>query len=210
MSAEDAIANIRAKQGLKDKSFDCNFHADQLQLIVTDLKTLSFSASTINRVPLTGGLSDDGTDPTLITGLTMTSQIGGFELVTTGAWADTGAVLNNTGFDVDDLGAFDFYPNNTGGTSRIDMWSETSTDGVTITVNELSARSIEVSGTGESSDSKVSKAFDWKHGEMLRFAFTDSGGGSIAFEQASVSGRGQVILSPSFGWQLVTTRRVAV
>lgn len=209
MSAQDAVDNIRSKQGITN-SIDPEYHADQLQLLVDALETFEFDAVSNSRVPLAGSISDDDTDPTLVSGLVLESQNGGFELVSTGPWADTGAILNNTGFDVDCIGSFDIFPDNSGAASRIDMWSETSTDGITISVNDGSARSIEVASSSESTLTKSSKVIGWANGDMLRFAFTDSGGGTIFVTQANVAARGGTVTSPAFSWRLVVTKRTEV
>ena len=166
-----------------------------------------FDASTGERIPLAGGISEDDNAPTFATGLAFDSVLGDFELVTTGPWANTGAVLNNTGFDVDAVGTFDVYLKNNGTVSRLDIWSESSSDGVVITVNTNSARSLEVSNSSESSQTKSSKIQNWKHGDMVRFCFTDTGGGDCNLEQANISGRGQTVTSPSFAWRLTVTKK---
>ena len=153
-------------------------------------------------------ISDDNTDPSYIEGLQLVSQVGGFELVTTGAWNDTGAIRNNTGFTLDMLGVFEMYPDNQGAASRIEVWSEVSADeGVSSTENALSARIMEVPSSGESTQTKSSRIIGWQQGELLRFAMYDSGGGSITLEQAEVDANGAgIIYSPVFFWSLAATR----
>lgn len=171
-------------------------------------ENLAFGVLTKDRIPNTGGISTDEANPTYLTGLVFGEQAGGFELVTTGPWANTGAVLNNTGFEVDVIGTFSYYPDNSSGTSRIDIWSETSADGITITENANSARSIEVAGTGESSGTKSSRFTAWKNGEMVRFAFTDTGSGACAFSVPVVSTTQGTIDAPSFSFQEAVVRKV--
>lgn len=168
---------------------------------------LSFSVLTRDRIPLTGGISTDPLNPTYLTSLEISEQSGGFELVTTGPWANTGAVLNNTGFDIDALGTFSYYPDNSGGISRVDMWSETSADGITITENADSARSIEIAGSGESSGTKSSRFTNWPNGSMVRFAFTDTGGGACAFLPLSVTSTQGTVSAPAFSFQETAVRK---
>jgi len=168
--------------------------------------TLTFSVITRNRVPLAGGISTSTATPTYLTGLEISEQTGGFELVSTGPWADTGAVLNNTGFDIDVLGTFSYYPENSGGTSRIEIWSETSVDGVTITENDDSARSIEIANNGESSGTKSSRFTNWANGSMVRFAFVDTGAGACALTPLTVASTQGSVRAPSFSFQEAAVR----
>ena len=166
----------------------------------------SFEAES-NAPPI--AVSDDSANPSYIEGLTLISAQGGIELVTTGPWANTGALINNSDLTLDMLGTFDFYPDNSGNASRLDFWSEKSTDGITITENQGSARRVEVSGTAESTNTKSSKVSVWAPGEMLRFAVYDSGGGSISLIQPTVLANGSVtVTGPIFFWALATVKAV--
>lgn len=183
-------------------------NTDPRNPVVNTEPMLSFGVFTKNRVPLVGGISVDEANPTYLTGLQFSEEVGGFALVTVGPWADTGAVLNNTGFDIDVIGTFSYYPDNSGGTSRIDMWSETSADGITIAENADSARSIEVASSGESSGTKSSRFLNWKNGEMVRFAFTDTGGGDCAFVVPTVTTTQGSVDAPSFSFQEAVIKKV--
>lgn len=150
-------------------------------------------------------IPDTSAAPAYAVGLAILAGSDLFELVTTGPWANTGAILNKSGYDLDCIGSYGFFPNNSGSSSRIDFWSEKSEDGVIVTENQLSARSVEVTNTTEATQTKDSSIFGWKHGEMLRFAMYDSGGGSIKLVQPIVLANGvNNILGPSFSWQLAT------
>ena len=174
----------------------------------TELATKSFRVFTVDRIPAVNGISNDASSPTFVTGLQLDSEEGGFELVTAGPWANTGAVRNLTGFDIDVIGTFSFYPDNSGGTSRIDMWSETSMDGITIIENEGSARSIEISGTGESTSTKSSRFTNWPDGGMVRFVFTDTGGGQCAFVKPTVTTTQGTVDGASFSFQESVIKKV--
>ncbi len=189
--------------GVQSVSGDSVDNTDPLNPIVNEVPELTFSVLTRDVIPI----SDNPLSPTYLTGLEISEQTGGFELVTTGPWADTGAVLNNTGFDIDVMGTFSYYPDNSGGTSRIDMWSETSTDGIAITENDDSARSIEVSSSGESSGTKSSRFTGWKSGDMVRFVFTDDGGGTISFKPLTVTSTQGTVRAPSFSFQEAVVRK---
>lgn len=162
----------------------------------------AFEASTLARIPLVDGISSDDQNPTIITGMAFDFVKGAFEVVMDGPWSDTGAIRNNTGLTLDGIGTFSYYPDNSGTTSRLDMWSEVSVDGVAITPTPLSARSIEVSSTSESSGTKASTIIGWAPGEMLRFVLTDSGGGSINLGPPEIQARGATLQGASFKWQL--------
>lgn len=152
-------------------------------------------------------ISGNSASPSYITGLVVTSVAGGLELVTTGPWANTGALLNNTGNTLDMLGVFDFHPDNTGSASRLDIWTEKSTDGITVTENAGSARTIEIANNAESTSTKSSHVTSWADGDMLRFAMYDSGGGAISLVQSSVLANGaNTINGPSFFWSLGTVK----
>jgi len=206
MSAQDLIDEYKAKTA--PNSVDPVLTGNMVQAVLDEDRTLSFRVYTEDRIPATDGISTDAASPTFITGLIMDTQEGGFELVTTGPWANTGAVLNNTGFDVDVIGTFSFYPDNSGGTSRIDIWSETSVDGITILENEGSARSIEISGSGESTSTKSSRFTDWPDGHMVRFAFTDTGGGQCAFVKPTVTTTQGTISGASFSFQETVSKKI--
>jgi len=182
-------------------------NTDPLNPVVLPEMVLSFGVVTSDRIPLVGGISTSAAAPTYATGLSLSEVSGGFELVTTGPWANTGAVLNNTGFDIDVIGTFSYYPDNSGGTSRIDMWSETSADGIIIVENAGSARSIEIASSGESSGTKASRFLSWKNGEMVRFAFTDTGAGDCAFAPPSVTSTQGTVTAPSFSFQEAVVKK---
>lgn len=166
----------------------------------------AFEASTLDRIPAVGGVSEDDLNPTFATGMTLDFVKGDFEIVADGPWANTGAIRNNTGLTVDGIGTFSYYPDNSGAPSRLDMWSETSTDGVVITITPLSARSIEIPSNAETSGTKASTIIGWGPGEMLRFAFTDSGRGEFNLQPAEIQARGATLQSASFKWQLAILR----
>lgn len=154
-----------------------------------------------------GVISDDEFNPSYMPTLQFVSEVGGFEIVTTGPWANTGAILNNTGFDLDMIGAFDFFADNSGATSTLEWWSETSADGILITPNALSHRRIEVSSSNETTQTKSSRMNGWSHGTMLRFAVYDSGGGTIQLTTTTVQANGTTsVTQPSFFWSLATAR----
>ena len=182
--------------------------ADTINGNFTELANKSFRVFTVDRIPAVNGISADASSPTFVTGLQLDSEEGGFELVTVGPWANTGAVRNLTGFDIDVIGTFSFYPDNSGGTSRIDMWSETSIDGITIIENEGSARSIEISGTGESTSTKSSRFTNWPDGGMVRFVFTDTGGGQCAFVNPTVTTTQGTVDGASFSFQESVIKKV--
>ncbi len=192
--------------GVQSVTGDLVDNTDPLNPVVNNKEPMSFSVITRSRVPLAGGISSNPLSPTYLSGLEMSEQAGGFEIVTTGPWADTGAVLNNTGANIDVQGTFSYFPDNSGGTSRIEIWSETSADGITITENDDSARSIEISGTGESSGTKSSRFTNWPNGSMVRFAFVDTGGGSCAFSPLSVVSTQGAVRAPSFSFQEAVIR----
>lgn len=194
--------------GVQSVTGDSVDNADARNPVVLQDVILSFSVLTRERIPNAGGISDDPLNPTYLTGLTISEQTGGFEIVTTGPWANTGAVLNNTGFDLDVIGTFSYYPDNSGATSRIDMWSETSTDGVSIIENEDSARSIEIPNNGESSATKSSRFTNWANGDMVRFAFTDTGGGACSFVVPVVTTTQGTVDAASFSFQEAVIRKL--
>jgi len=204
---EQILAATGDTGGVESVTGDLVDNTDPLNPIVNENPELTFSVFTRETIPNTGGISANPAAPTYATGLEISEQTGGFELVTTGPWANTGAVLNNTGFDIDVMGTFSYYPNNSGGTSRVDMWSETSTDGITITENDDSARSIEISGTGETSSTKSSRFTAWSNGDMIRFVFTDSGGGSCVFDPVLVTSTQGTVRAPSFSFQETVVRK---
>jgi len=152
-------------------------------------------------------ISSVSASPSYITNLVVTSSLGGIELVTTGPWAGTGAMINNSSLTLDMLGLFDFHPDNTGSASRLDMWTEKSVDGIVVNENAGSARVIEIANNAESTGTKSSRITGWAPGEMLRFAMYDSGTGAISLVQSSVLANGaNVVTGPSFFWALETVR----
>lgn len=153
-------------------------------------------------------ISSDANSPTYIADLGLVFQSGGFELVTSGPWANTGAILNNTGLTLDMIGSFDMYPNNSGATSRLEIWSERSVDGIVVNKNSRSARSVEIGANGESTNTKSSRVTTWAPGEMLRFAMYDSGGGSVSLDELTLVTDDGDVTSPKFSWRLATVRVV--
>ena len=171
--------------------------------VASGIQSPFFIARSSTSIPV----SSSSAAPSYVDGLALLAASDAFELVNTGPWAGTGAILNNSGYDLDMIGSFGFFPDNSGTLSRVDFWSERSADGVVITENELSARSVEVTSTTEATQTKDSSIVNWKHGDMLRFAFYDSGGGAISFVQPTVLANGsENVLGPSFSWQLATVR----
>ena len=203
-----AILPSGSDGGVQSVTGDSVNNADPLNPVIEEQEGLSFSVLTKESIPNVGGISTDPLNPTYITGLAISEQTGGFELVTTGPWANTGAVLNNTGFDVDVIGTFSYYPDNSGASSRIDMWSETSTDGISIIENDDSARSIEVPSNGESSGTKSSRFTNWANGDMVRFAFTDTGGGDCSFVVPVVATTQGTVDAASFSFQEAVVRKL--
>lgn len=205
-------ASLSDGGGVQSVTGDLVDNADPLNPIINAEPTLSFSVLTRERIPNTGGISSDPLNPTYLTGLEISEQTGGFELVTTGPWANTGAVLNNTGEGVviDMMGTFTFNPDNSGGASRVEMWSETSSDGITIIENDDSARKIEVPSAAETTGSKASRFTNVNHGDMIRFAFVDTGTGSVAFVPISVISTQGTVRAPSFSFQEDVVRRTPV
>ncbi len=206
MTVQALIDEYKAKTA--PNSVDPVLTGDMVQAVYDEDKTLSFRVITTDRIPSINGISTDPANPTYATGLQIDSEEGGFELVNTGPWANTGAVRNVTGFDIDVIGTFSFYPDNSGGTSRIDMWSETSMDGITILENAGSARSIEVANSGESTSTKSSRFTDWPNGGMIRFVFTDTGGGQCALVKPVVTTTQGAIDGASFSFQENVVKRV--
>lgn len=161
----------------------------------------SFFYASTERIPLAGDISSDLTAPTYVNGLTEIAQVGGFELVTTGPWANTGAILNNTGETVTMIGSFDFHPQNQGSLSTLNIWSEQSSDGGnTFTENDFSARSYDIATSAESTQTKSARIVDWPSGSMNRFAMYNGGGGGLHFEPPSFDANsgGNVVSGLSF------------
>ncbi len=169
---------------------------------VDSLYKFQFKAQSIDVIPI----GDDPDNPTYITGLVLDEVSDGFSLGLTGSLSDedTGAIVNNTGKDISMSGSFTYQPDNSGSTSRLQMWSETSTDGVSWVENTLSGRTMEVSSNAESTSTKKSSIINWASGEYLRFAVYDSGGGSVNFEPITISVNGGTdnVTSLSFEWYL--------
>ncbi len=152
-------------------------------------------------------IGDDPDNPSYVTGLVKaTTSTDGIVTALTGASLDTdeGAVQNNSGRTLTMTGTFSYQPDNTGAASRVEVWSERSSDGATWTENAGSARSVEVSSANEASGTKFSAVSEWLDGEYLRFAMYDSGSGSISYVPLtlSVNGGTDNASGPSFVWAL--------
>lgn len=89
----------------------------------------------------------------------------------------------------------------TGGTKTLYFWSESSTDGVTFTMIEGSAREREISNSNESFVSTVSFSPSWGDGNYVRFAFACSGS-SMNFTSPSITSNGTTIGGRSIVWEL--------
>lgn len=152
LSGEDGmVASTYDPTSVEGDAFDMdNMVEGSTNLILTvaerssiaTLPKVQFQAETTDTITI----SDDSDNPSYITGLTLDSESSDFVPTLTGASADedTGAIVNNTGKTLYMAGDFTYQPNNQGSTSRLQMWSERSLDGITWTENQYSGRTIEV------------------------------------------------------------------
>lgn len=114
----------------------------------------------------------------------------------------TGTVKNTTGRTLNLAGTFSYNPDKgVGEVATFTILSELSIDdGTTWSVNRYSKRTIEVSNSGESFQTKVSSAVNLIPGALIRFRMYKTTG-DVAFRIStdSIMG-GQEIISPSVEW----------
>jgi hypothetical protein len=115
----------------------------------------------------------------------------------------TGSVRNASGRDLAKVtGVISIQPVKSGGNvSLLSFFSEKSVDGVTWVKNSFSARTYDISNTGDSFKTSASFTTEWPNNSYLRFRFfaDDS---TLSFVSPTVIADGDTIRGYSMAWEL--------
>jgi hypothetical protein len=154
----------------------------------------SFIVATTDSIPI----SSDPDASSFFTGLTAINGIDGFEINVA-----SGSVRNVSGKTLNAMsGTISTQPSKTGGTTtELDLFSERSTDLVNWTKNANSARSYQITNTGQSFRTTVSFIESWANNEYVRFKFF-AGDNTLSFEPTSIIADGDTVNSYSAVWAL--------
>lgn len=161
------------------------------QLSRTRLNFLVASSDSIS-------VSNDPNASSFFTGLAGLGDNQGFTVD-----AATGSVINTSGRNIAKVtGQISIQPTKSGGSvTLLSVFSEKSTDGVSWTKNANSARTYDLSNTGESFKTSASFTLNWSNGEYLRFRMF-ANDATISLEPPSVVADSVTIEGYSVVWEL--------
>ena len=154
-----------------------------------------FIVATKDTIPVPNDPNASG----FFTGYASINSISGFEVD-----AVSGSVRNVSGRTIGQMGGtISFSPSKSGGTtSELDIFSERSSDKITWTKNINSARSYQITNTGQSFRTTVSFITNWQNNEYVRFKFF-SDSSTLSFASSAIVADGDSIDSYSSVWDLI-------
>ncbi len=157
-------------------------------------------ASFVIYTNVTQTINEDETNPSVFTDM-LEGHCNKIKLFDT----KDGSVINTSNENINYIeGTLNFQPNKSGGgTSRLHLVSERSTDGGNTWIgNYNSLRSIEVSNSGETFKTVISILTDFLPGEICRFRIFNDAGGNMVLESPIDTILGEEYTGPAVLWTM--------